>query len=186
MPNSNYFLQYFTHLHDRLKTVNPEDLRKAAGLVMHAHQHQCKIICVGNGGSAAMASHVSVDFTKVAGVRAINFNEADLITCFANDYGYEKVFEKAIEFYGDSGDLLILISSSGSSENVLNAARLANELDISVITFTGFKNDNPLRKLGDINFWVDCKSYNIVEMTHHIWLLSIVDYIVGKIEYPAS
>jgi len=178
MPNSNYFLQYFTHLHDRLKTVNPEDLRKAAGLVMHAHQHQCKIICVGNGGSAAMASHVAVDFTKAAGIRAVNFNEADLITCFANDYGYENWVEKALEAYADAGDLAILISSSGKSQNILNAAEKANEMGLSVITVSGFLSDNPLRKLGDLNLWVDSTEYNIVEMTHHVWLVAIIDYLI--------
>ena len=133
-----------------------------------------------------MASHVSIDFTKAAGIRAINFNEADLLTCFSNDYGYERVFEKAVEFYGDEGDLIILISSSGSSTNVVNAAKRAKELNMGVITFSGFKSNNALRKLGDISFWVDSTAYNIVEMTHHIWLLAIVDYIIGDIEYPAS
>ena len=86
-----------------------------------------------------------------------------------------------VDFYGDEGDILILISSSGSSANVVNAAKRAKELNIGVITFSGFKNNNPLRNLGDINFWVDSKAYNIIEMTHHIWLLSIVDYIIGGV-----
>ena len=133
-----------------------------------------------------MASHVSVDFTKAAGIKAINFNEADLLTCFSNDYGYERVFEKAIEFYGDSGDMLILISSSGNSANVVMAAKRAKELNIDVITFSGFDSSNQLRQLGNINFWVDSKAYNIVEMTHHIWLLAIVDFLIGDIEYSAS
>ena len=87
---------------------------------------------------------------------------------------------------GSGGDLAILISSSGSSANVLNAARRAKELKMSVITFSGFDRKNPLHHMGDINFWVDSKAYNIVEMTHHIWLLAIVDYIIGDIEYTAS
>ena len=109
-----------------------------------------------------------------------------MLTCFANDYGYEQVFEKAVEFYGDSGDMLILISSSGSSANVMNAAKCTKELNMGVLTFSGFKSDNPLRKLGDINFWIDSRAYNIVEIIHHIWLLAIVDYIIGDIEYFAS
>ena len=145
-----------------------------------------KLIIAGNGGSAAIASHVSVDFTKAAGIRSINFNDADLLTCLANDYGYERVFEKAVEFYGDEGDLLILISSSGNSKNVVNAARMAKNLNMCVITFSGFKSNNLLHQLGDLNFWVDSKAYNIVEMTHHIWLLAIVDCIIGEIEYSAS
>ena len=133
-----------------------------------------------------MASHVAVDLTKVTGIRAINFNEVDLLTCFANDYGYVQVFEKAVEFYGDAGDLLILVSSNGSLKNVVYAARHAKELKMGIIIFCGFNSDNPLRQLGDINFWVDTKAYNILEMTYHFWLLAIVDFIIGKIKYSSS
>jgi len=183
---NKFFTDYFSLVEKGLKSVDCDQLIKVSKKIKSVSKEGKKIIVAGNGGSAAMASHVAVDFTKGAGIRAINFNEADLLTCFANDYGYEQVFEKAVEFYGDEGDLLILISSSGSSENVLNAARRAKELNMGVITLSGFKSDNPLRKLGDINFWVDSKAYNIVEMTHHIWLVSVVDYIIGHIEYPAS
>jgi len=181
-----FFKDYFNLIDIGLKSVDYTQLIKASEKIKAVSKAGKKIIVAGNGGSAAMASHVAVDFTKAAEIRAINFNEADLITCFANDYGYERIFEKAIEFYGDAGDLLILVSSSGSSENVLNAAKRAKELNMGVFTFSGFKSDNPLRGLGDINFWVNSKAYNIVEMTHHTWLLSIVDYIIGDIEYPAS
>ena len=181
-----FFKKYFKLIKSNLDHTKIDDLKKVAQLTIQTSDRGNKVIIAGNGGSAAMASHVSVDFTKAAGIRAVNFNEADLLTCFANDYGYERVFEKAVEFYGDKGDLLILISSSGSSINVVNAAKRAKELNMSVITFSGFKSNNELRKLGDINFWVDSKAYNIVEMTHHIWLLAIVDYIIGYIEYPAS
>ena len=141
----------------------------------------------GNGGSAAIASHVSIDLTKNARVRSVNFNEADLITCFSNDYGYEKWVEKAIEFYGDSKDLLILISSSGKSKNMLNACQAAKKKNISkIITFTGHEKNNPLSQLGDINFWVNSRAYNFIENTHQIWLLTIVDLIIGKREYPAN
>ena len=144
-----------------------------------------KIIFAGNGGSAAMASHCAVDLTKNAGIRAINFNEADLITCFSNDFGYEKWVEKAIEFYGDSGDVAVLISSSGNSMNLVNAAILAKKMNINVITFTGFNPQNKLRKEGELNIWVDSCAYNIIEMTHHIWLLAVVDMIIGSAEYSA-
>jgi len=184
--NKTFFEDYFKFMQSGMESVNHDDLINAAEKIQAVSQKGNKLIIVGNGGSAAMASHVSIDFTKAAGIRAINFNEADLLTCFSNDYGYEKVFEKAVEFYGDKGDLLILISSSGRSANVVNAAKRAKELNMSVITFSGFKSDNALRKLGDISFWIDSKAYNIVEMTHHIWLLAIVDYIIGYIEYPAS
>ena len=183
--NDKFFTDYFKFMQAGMELVSHEDLIKASEKIQAVSKKGNKLIICGNGGSAAMASHVSVDFTKVAGIRAINFNEADLLTCFSNDYGYDRVFEKAIEFFGDEGDIVILISSSGSSANVVNTAKCAKKMKIGVITFSGFDNDNPLRQLGDINFWVDSKGYNIVEMTHHIWLLAIVDYIIGKIEYPA-
>ena len=125
-----------------------------------------------------MASHVAVDFTKAAGIRAINFNEADLITCFANDYGYERWVAKALEAYADPGDLVILISSSGKSQNILNGAEKAKNMGVSVITVSGFLSDNPLRKLGDLNLWADSSEYNIVEMTHHVWLVAVIDYLI--------
>ncbi len=144
-----------------------------------------KIIFAGNGGSAAMASHCSVDLTKNSGIRAINFNEADLITCFANDYGYDDWVAKAVQSYGDKGDSIVLVSSSGNSMNMVQAAKEAKKLGISVLTFTGFKINNKLKQMGDVNVWVDSKAYNIVEMTHHIWILGIVDLIIGNAEYSA-
>ena len=145
---------------------------------LEAYNKGKKVIFAGNGGSAALSSHCSVDLTKNAGIRSINFNEADLITCFANDYGYENWVAKALEAYADKGDLVILISSSGKSQNILNAAEKANEMGLSVITVSGFLTDNPLRKLGDLNLWVDSTEYNIVEMTHHVWLVAIIDYLI--------
>ena len=182
----DFFTNYFKHIYKGIESVNKDDLISVSEKIQSVHDNGNKLIIAGNGGSAAMASHVSVDFTKAAGIRAINFNEADLITCFSNDYGYEKVFEKAVGFYGDAGDTLILISSSGQSKNMIFAANQAREMAIDIITFSGFKSDNPLRKLGDINLWVDSKAYNIVEMTHHIWLLAIVDILIGDIYYSAD
>lgn len=150
------------------------------------HKNDGKTMIMGNGGSAAMASHVAVDFSKNAKIRMINFNEADLITCLANDYGYESWMAKAIEIYGDDGDQVILISSSGKSPNVVNAAKTAKEKGYKVITFTGFEENNPLKSNGDLNFWVDSLAYNIVEMIHHIWLLAVCDAVIGVAEYSTS
>ena len=161
------------------------DLIKIKNLWLYASEIGKKIIFAGNGGSAALSSHCSVDLTKNAGVRAINFNEADLITCFSNDYGYEEWLAKAVEFYSDKGDVVVLISSSGKSKNIINAAKKAKEIGLIVITFTGFESANELKKLGDINLWVDSRAYNVVEMTHHIWLLAVVDMMIGKAEYSA-
>ena len=82
--------------------------------------------------------------------------------------------------YADNNDLVILISSSGQSDNIVNAAKRAKEMGLQLITFSGFSSENPLRSIGDINFWIDSNNYNYVEMTHHIWLLSICDFIIAK------
>ncbi len=150
------------------------------------NQNKGKSIILGNGGSAAIASHVSVDFSKNAKIRMINFNESDLITCLANDYGYENWMAKALEIYSDPKDIIILISSSGKSKNVLNAAEFSKSIGQKVVTFTGFDNDNPLKTTGDLNFWVDSYAYNIIEMMHQIWLLAVCDAVIGNAEYPAS
>ena len=145
-----------------------------------------KGLIFGNGGSAAIASHFSVDLTKNASIRCSNFNESDLITCFANDYGFENWVAKAVEFYGDQGDVLIVISSSGQSKNMINATSSARTKKFSkIVTLSGFEEDNPLRKSGDINLWVSSRAYNFVENIHQIWLLALVDLIIGDKEYSA-
>ena len=123
MKNYKFFSQYFETIFQGLKSIELAKLEQAAHMVWETHQSNNKIIIVGNGGSAAMASHLAADFTKAAGIRAINFNEADLITCFANDYGYEHWVEKALEAYADPGDLAILISNCGKSQNNLSLSR---------------------------------------------------------------
>ena len=88
--------------------------------------------------------------------------------------------------YGESNDLVVLISSSGQSENILRAGRTARELGIPLVTLSGFAHDNPLRSLGDLNLWVESRAYNIVEMVHQVWLLSVCDAVIGSVEYSAS
>tara|TARA_B100000315_G_scaffold232595_1_gene244958 strand:+ start:26 stop:592 length:567 start_codon:yes stop_codon:yes gene_type:complete len=161
------------------------DLLKTKELFENSNKFGDKVILAGNGGSAAIASHCSVDLTKNAGIKAINFNEVDLITCFANDYGYDQWISKALDFYSNDNDTVVLISSSGKSLNILKAAKRAKEKNLNLVTFSGFNSSNPLRKEGQINCWVNSKAYNIVEMTHHIWLLTIVDMIKGSAEYSA-
>ncbi len=177
---TGYFDHYFERLTDRLAAVSHSDLDAMAVLLQSVGDKGRKVIVAGNGGSAAMASHVSVDLTKTAGVRSVSFNESDLITCFANDYGYEHWLERAIDCYADAHDVAILISSSGRSANIVNAAHEARRKGLAVVTFSGFDAANPLRQIGHTNFWVDSTEYNIVEMVHHIWLVAVVDRIVAN------
>lgn len=138
-----------------------------------------KVLLIGNGGSAAMASHIAVDLWKNAGLRALAFNDASLLTCVGNDYGYEAVFEKPVAMFAEPADVVIAISSSGRSENVHRGVRAARERGCSVVTLSGFREDNPLRTLGDINFWVPSSSYGEVEVAHLAICHGLVDSIVA-------
>ena len=179
---SNYLDDFSSLLKSNEDLVNK--LIEVKEILLDVKKNKSKVMIFGNGGSAAIASHVSVDLTKNAGIRCSNYNEADLITCFSNDYGYERWIEKAIDFYSDDNDILILISSSGKSQNMINACKAAKVKKIEkIITFTGHDENNPLSKLGDLNFWINSKAYNFVENTHQLWLLTICDLIIGKREY---
>lgn len=188
MSDIQFLKNYFTSFTKLLNNENYfKELVNVKNILVDTNSKGKKTLIFGNGGSAAIASHFSVDLTKNAKIRCTNYNEYDLLTCFANDYGYEKWVEKSLEFYADEGDVLILISASGNSKNMINAANFAKKNKISkIITFTGNDKDNRLSKLGDINFWVNSKSYNLIENTHQALLLSLVDLIIGKLEYPPN
>ena len=183
------FLQnYLTDFSDLIKPNKHiiSKLIQVRNIFLNTSKKKNKILIFGNGGSAAIASHVSVDLTKNAKIRTVNFNESDLITCFSNDYGFERWIEKAVDFYADKNDTLILISSSGKSKNMINACKAAKRKKIKVISFTGHTKNNPLSKISDLSLWVNSKAYNFVENTHQIWLLTVCDLIIGKREYPAK
>ena len=189
MPDKDFINKYLSDFSSIIKPSNEivDKIIKVKDLLISTQKNNKKVMIFGNGGSAAIASHVSVDLTKNANIRCVNYNEADLITCFSNDYGFERWIEKTIDFYGNTDDILILISSSGKSMNMINACKAAKNKKIKkIVTLTGHNKDNPLSQLGDINLWIDNKSYNFVENIHQIWLLTICDLIIGKREYPAN
>jgi len=137
-----------------------------------------KIVFIGNGGSASIASHMAIDFWKNGRIKAVSFNDPAQLTCLANDYGYEHVFEKPIEFFCEEGDVLVAISSSGKSENIIKGVKAALAKKIHVITMSGFNKDNPLRKMGSLNFYVPSDSYGFVEIIHGAICHCILDTIL--------
>ena len=155
-------------------------------LAVQVRERKGKLMFAGNGASASIASHGAVDFTKQGRTRAVDFNEPNLITCLSNDFGYENFMAKAVEFYADDGDVLVLISVSGKSPNALAAARYAKSRGIPVVSFTGSAPDNPLRALSDIDFWLGSRAYNVVEGIHMVWLTTVVDMLVGRAEYAVA
>jgi D-sedoheptulose 7-phosphate isomerase len=177
---NEYFDNYFNVIDEKSRTIDYKELVQASELADKANKDGGKIIIVGNGGSAAIASHVSIDFTKSAGIRAISFNESSLLTCFANDYGYENWVARALGFYADKNDMVFLISSSGGSKNITNGARQAKEMGLPIVTLSGFSPENELKTLGNVNLWVDSTQYNVVEIVHQTWILSIIDYLISN------
>ena len=175
MKYNTFYKNYSKSISDLLSSIDTNLIDQSVELIKKKIKTNNTTYIAGNGGSASIASHVSVDFIKVAKVKSSTFNNSNLITCFANDYGYENWVKEAIKAYCLINDLVILISSSGTSPNILNAAKYCKDTNIDLITLSGFNKDNELSQLGKVNFHVNSKNYNHIEMTHHIILLSIVD-----------
>ena len=133
-----------------------------------------KIILIGNGGSSAIASHIATDFSKNGGLRTIAFNDAPTLTCLGNDYGISEIFAKQLEFYAFPKDLVIIVSSSGKSPNIVRAAEQAFTMGLDLVTLSGMNPDNVLRRKGMLNFFVPAKDYGLVEIAHLALLHSIV------------
>jgi D-sedoheptulose 7-phosphate isomerase len=143
------------------------------------HDGDNKIIFVGNGGSAGIASHLAIDYSKNGGLRSMAFNDPSALTCLGNDLGYENVFAKQIEFHARAGDLLIAISSSGRSANILAAVTAARARNCRVVTYSGFTEDNDLRRTGDMNFFVRSREYGFVEVSHLALCHAVLDIDMG-------
>ena len=181
--------RYFTTLTDLLRRAEVTDgaakrmsLAEGGEWVRDAahktHGAGSKIIFVGNGGSAAIASHLAIDFCN-GGLRSLTLNDVSALTCLGNDLGYESVFSEQLDLHARPGDLLIAISSSGKSANILNAVKSARARGCKVVTFSGFTEDNDLRRSGDINFYVRSREYGFVEVAHLALCHAIIDIDKG-------
>jgi D-sedoheptulose 7-phosphate isomerase len=144
-----------------------------------AHDIGCKVMFIGNGGSMGIATHMAVDFSKAGGIRAMAFGDGAALTCLGNDFGYEHVFARQMEWHARPGDVLIAISSSGKSPNILNGVQAAQSQGAKIVTFSGFREDNPLRRAGDVNFYVRATEYGFVEVAHQAILHAILDIDAG-------
>lgn len=140
------------------------------------------IYFIGNGGSAGIAMHMTTDFLKNGGLRTHSMHDPTTLTCLGNDYGYEHVFDKQLEIVANQGDVLVAISSSGNSLNIVNAVRAAKEKACTVITLSGFREDNAIRQMGDYNLYVPSMEYGIVESIHNAVLQQMVDILKERKE----
>lgn len=136
----------------------------------------------GNGASAAMASHYAVDFWKNGKVKAGTFHDISQITAISNDLSYEDVFSFPLSMFGKEGDMFVGISSSGNSENVVRAAKYAQENGIFVVSFSGFKPDNRLRAASDLAIYVPGDTYGYVESAHSVLLHYWIDITLAALE----
>ena len=178
--NNKKFTQDYINYFSKKINESDKDLEKFNDFfqILNKYQEKNKVHIFGNGGSASIASHFSMDLTNNSNIKCLNYNDAAIITCFSNDYGFNNWIDTAIKQYGNKNDLLILISSSGKSKNMLNAIKAAKKKKFNkIITLTGFKKNNPLKKKGDLNLWVDSNKYNIIENIHQFWLLMMVDMV---------
>jgi D-sedoheptulose 7-phosphate isomerase len=179
MKNKNFYKNHFKKVSEIFSKIDLVQLEKISNLFLKTNKSKKKVIICGNGGSSATASHVAVDLTKNANIKSITFNEYDLITCFSNDYGYEKWISKSLDFYAEKGDLLVLISCSGNSKNLVNANKVAIKKGIKVISLTGCKKNNKLNSIkSNLKIWVNSTEYNLIEIVHHMILLFIVDNLI--------
>ena len=148
-------------------------------LIISQVESDRKIMFIGNGASASISSHMAADFLRNGRMQALAFNDSALLTCISNDYGYEHVFEKPIEIFSQKEDIIFAISSSGESENIVRGVNAARLKECSVITLSGFKDDNRLCTMGDINFYVSSGKYGLVEVIHHSICHCILDTIAN-------
>lgn len=145
-----------------------DGMKQVIEIILNKKKDSKKIIIVGNGGSAAIASHMQNDLCKAVAVRSLVFNETPLLSALSNDLSYAVAFEMLVNLWAEAGDVLIAISSSGRSENIIRAADAALNKNCSVITLSGFKHNNPLRRRGKVNFYIPNEDYGFVELGHSI------------------
>jgi len=165
---------------------NDESILNFRNSIASTFENNGRLIFMGNGASASLSSHAATDFTKQAKIPSIAFNDHNLVTALSNDYGYENWISKAIEYYSKSNDMLIFISVSGESKNLINGIKYAKKNKIKTASLTGSNENNTIKINTDISLWVDSKAYNIVECIHTIWITLIIDMFVGHPEYSVN
>ena len=141
---------------------------------LKARQKNAAIFLIGNGASASMASHVAADLGKNGNLRTMVLSDPSLLTAVGNDIDFSEVFAEPLRRFGSKQDLLVAISSSGRSPNILSAIKTARAIGMGVVTFSAMDTDNPLRRLGDLNFYVPASDYGHAESAHaallHYWI----------------
>lgn len=152
-----------------------EALDFALDMICTARRQSGIVYVIGNGGSAGIASHFSSDLMKACQVPSQTLYDSNLMTCLSNDWGYDQVFSYPLSKLLKPNDLLVAISSSGKSPNILKAVGIAQSKKIPIITLSGFLENNPLRQSGHLNFWINQCDYGLVETAHFFLLHTLID-----------
>lgn len=192
--NNGYYYNYIDSLYESMQSIgitskdgnvfelNEGLLKLCEYSKKIKNNKKIKYLC-GNGASASVCNHMALDWSKNGGVKTFSFSDSVLFTAIVNDLGAENMFSSPLGFYANSGDLLITISSSGNSKNVIQAISKAREMDMHVITLSGLKPDNESRSLGDLNIYVPAKTYGMVESAHAIIMHAWLDKYMGIAEW---
>lgn len=180
---NSLFYKFKEQLLDQIEKVSQNDVMYLLNSIKKVKKKKNKILIFGNGAGQSIANHFSVDLTKNTNIKCLSFSEGNHLTCYANDYSFETWITKTIEKYYNKGDFIILISASGKSKNIINAAKFCNKNKIKYISLSGFGKNTPLRRNSKKNIFVNSKSFNIIEITQLYILIQIVDLIKGKLEY---
>ena len=178
----DFYTKYYNKFSNIIK-LNQRDYNKlelAAKEISNLKKQKKKIIIFGKGGSSAIASHVAEDLTKNTRIKTILLTDSSLITCFSNDFGHDNWMKKAVEHYYEKGDMVIIISSSGTSKNIINAAKFCFKNKIKMISFSGMKKNNRLNSINKkgMSFWINSVAYNHIELAHLYLLLLVIDRII--------
>lgn len=175
-------LEHITIQYDFDKTVPSyeEGISMLVQVFSKVKRNGGQVFFIGNGGSAAIASHMTADFMKNGGMRTCSLYDHSVMTCIGNDYGYEFIFSRPLELLMKEDDLLVAISSSGNSMSIVNAVAVAKKKGAEVITLSGFREDNKVRRMGDYNLYVEIEHYGIVESVHNLILQQVVDVILER------
>ncbi|MEI6070372.1 MAG: SIS domain-containing protein [Verrucomicrobiae bacterium] len=152
-----------------------DGMAAACEMILLARNQGSAVFVIGNGGSAAIASHAVIDLINVAKIRAFTLHEPSVMTGLTNDYGYENAYSRMLDQMSKPGDVLVAISSSGRSLNICKAADQMLNNGGKVMTLSGFSHDNPLRAQGDLNIWLDACDYGLVEVGHQFILHNLSD-----------
>ena len=181
-----FFKNHIGELHNSLLKLNSNIIEKFSEKLFKTIKNNKQIFVCGNGGSAAIANHYVPDYLKLIRqntklkplVKSLS-SDLELITAISNDMDYSKIFSYQAESLCKKGDVLIIISSSGNSPNVVNLANWAKKNKIYSISFTGFSGGK-LKKITNLNVHVNINNYGLVEDSHHILMHAIMHYIVRK------